>query len=451
MVESLSMPAKSNSQPTGRFGFNVIGYVSGNLGLGVTTRNIVSLLISRGLPTAVFDLDPGKNRTKYDLRFEGYAVRTLNELPYSINLFILPPIDLAEIISEGSSFDFGRSDRLNLAYVVWELQVLPERWISVLKLFEGLLAGSDFVRHTLESNLPDALMISAPEPVHLPEDISASREKWGLPKDAVVFVSSFDPLSDPARKNPFATVAAFLQALDENPQAYLLFKMNCNGKAHPLVDSLKKLTAGHPRILFNTDTLSYSEVLSLYASCDVFVSLHRAEGLGLGLMEAMALDKPVIATAWSGNMSFMNYSNSCLVPYEMVPVEASSAVYQSATLGVQASWAEPKIEKAAAWMRRLASDPDLRKTIGERAGVSIRAYQQRAKQGSFIEELRMIWEQRDIFTAHKTNTKSDVNVIRAALRDYGLPPLKRTMRRAGRVLNRHVLWRFHGQRNLVEK
>jgi len=449
MVESSNIPAMKSRQPTGRFGFNVIGFVSANLGLGITARNIVHLLISHGVPTAVFDLDPGKDRAKYDLSFECYAVRTLNELPYSINLFILPPTDLAAFISEGFNFDFGRAGRLDFAYVIWELQVFPTRCLPVLKLFDGLLAGSDFVRHALESTFPDALTISAPEPVRLPDDITASRENWGLPKDAVIFVSSFDPLNDFARKNPYATVSAFRQALDDNPQAYLLFKMNCNGKVHPLVDSLKKMTAGHPRILFNTDTLSYAEVLSLYASCDVFVSLHRAEGLGLGLMEAMALDKPVIATAWSGNMNYMNYSNSCLVPYEMTPVQAGNAGYQPASLGVQASWAEPNIEQAAAWMRRLASDPELRKTIGERAGVSIREYQQRAEQGTFIEELRMIWEQIDVFSAHKTNIKPNVNVIRAALQDYNLSPLKRTVRRARRAMDRHLLWRFNKQDSIL--
>jgi glycosyltransferase involved in cell wall biosynthesis len=443
------MPTMNSRQSSGRFGFNVIGFVSANLGLGVTARNIVRLLISRGLPTAVFDLDPGNDRAKYDLSFEPYTVRTLNELPYAINLFILPPTDLAAFISEGFNFDFGRAGRLDFAYVVWELQVFPKRCIPVLKLFDGLLAGSDFVRHALESNLSDALTISAPEPVHLPEGVTASREKWGLPRDAVIFVSSFDPVNDFARKNPYATVSAFLQALGENPQAYLLFKMNCNGKVHPLVDSLKKMTAGHPRILFNTDTLSYAEVLSLYASCDVFVSLHRAEGLGLGLIEAMALRKPVIATAWSGNMSYMNYRNSCLVPYEMAPVQASNNVYQSASLGVQASWAEPNIEQAAAWMRRLASDPELRKTIGERAGASIREYRQRAEQGIFIEELRTIWEHKDIFTMQKPNRKPDISVLRSELQDYQLPTFKRAMRRARRVMDRHILWRFNKPANVL--
>jgi hypothetical protein len=140
------------------------------------------------------------------------------------------------------------------------------------------------------------------------------------------------------------------------------------------------------------ETLSYADVLKLYASCDVYVSLHRAEGLGLGLMEAMALGKPVIATAWSGNMTFMNYTNSCPVNYHLIPVDASTPVYRKGRLGMETIWADPDIDEAAAWMHRLADDPDLRAEIGRKAADDMRQWQDEACHGKFIDELQAIWE-----------------------------------------------------------
>jgi len=140
------------------------------------------------------------------------------------------------------------------------------------------------------------------------------------------------------------------------------------------------------------DSLTYQEVLSLYGACDVFVSLHRSEGFGLALIEAMALGKPVIATAWSGNMTFMNALNSCLVSYRLVPVKATQGVYSRRLLGAGALWAEPNLADAAVWMARLVNEPSLRSTIGARAARSIVGYQKEAEQGAFLDELAAISE-----------------------------------------------------------
>ena len=125
----------------------------------------------------------------------------------------------------------------------------------------------------------------------------------------------------------------------------------------------------------------------------IYMCLYTApKGLGLGLMEAMALGKPVIATAWSGNMTFMNYTNSCPVNYHLIPVDACTSIYRKETQGLETTWADPDIEEAAAWMARLADDPDLRDQIGRKAANDMRQWQDEACQGKFIDELQAIWE-----------------------------------------------------------
>src|SRR5204862_1514764 len=135
-------------------------------------------------------------------------------------------------------------------------------------------------------------------PLYLPNQISPSRARFGLPEEAALFLVSFEPNSDVRRKNPFAAIEAFRQAFHNDSRRHLVIKLNnttAKGGKHRAVTELHDICDAHENIHIVDRTLGYPDVLSLYATCDVVVSLHRAEGLGLGLMEAMALGKPVIA------------------------------------------------------------------------------------------------------------------------------------------------------------
>jgi hypothetical protein len=102
------------------------------------------------------------------------------------------------------------------------------------------------------------------------------------------------------------------------------------------------------------------------ASCDCYVSLHRAEGFGLTLAEAMSLGRPVIATGYSGNLDFMTDRNSYLVAHEMAPVGPGSAPYPP-----EAEWAEPDIEHAARLMREVFENQDAARQRGRLAAAEI--------------------------------------------------------------------------------
>ncbi|MGH9582417.1 MAG: glycosyltransferase, partial [Bryobacteraceae bacterium] len=109
------------------------------------------------------------------------------------------------------------------------------------------------------------------------------------------------------------------------------------------------------------------ELHELIAACDSFVSLHRSEGFGLGIAEAMYLGKPVIATNYSGNVDFTKQDNSCLVDYRLVPVKPGEYLFPEGQV-----WADPNVDQAAMYMRRLAGDRDYAKRIGSAGTESIR-------------------------------------------------------------------------------
>ncbi len=377
---------------TANFGINVVGHVSGNLGLGVSARSVIKSLLENGIPLAIFDVDPGLGRGRKDLTFAQYHVKSLEELVYPITLFMMPPTIgwLKEAIPE-----LFPADKLLIAYSMWELPVLPPQWMESLETFDVLVAGSEFIRHAFEFNLSKVQTIVTKHPLYLPDNIVGDRARFNLPADKTIFVTAFEPNSDPMRKNPRGTLRAFLSAFPDDDSVCLVVKVNnayADGILHSSVVELQSIASDDKRIVFITASMPYVDVLRLYASCDVFVSLHRAEGLGLGLMEAMALGKPVIATGWSGNMSFMDHTCACLVPYVLIPVNGSIPAYTSAELGREAKWAEPSLAHASAWMRQLAASQELRSEIGQAAARAMARHHKEASAAEFVRELHSIWQ-----------------------------------------------------------
>ena len=171
-----------------------------------------------------------------------------------------------------------------------------------------------------------------------------------------------------SRKNPLAAIAAFRKAFDDAPNRVLAIKLIDNG-AQWARRELDAAIAGATNIRLVEGMLPEADMAGLMAAADIVISLHRSEGFGLVPAQAMALGKPVIATAWSGNLDFMHNDNSALVSYSLVPVHDPEGAFQSDNQ----SWADANVDEAVEWLRRLAADADLRARIGEAAAKDIAA------------------------------------------------------------------------------
>jgi glycosyltransferase involved in cell wall biosynthesis len=241
-------------------------------------------------------------------------------------------------------------------------------------------------------------------PLYLPTGIEPDRKRFSIPEHSIAFLTSFDVSSDIARKNPVAAITAFEQAFAGDDRACLVVKLNSHQQLDAVeseqVTLLMQVAARHANVRVIHEILGYSELMALYASCDVFVSLHRGEGLGLCLMEMMTLGRPVIATGWSGNMSFTNAANSCLVGYDFIPVQGANQVaYAPSNLGPGAVWADARVDEAAHWMRRLADEPLLRERLARTARSDMAAYQQRIHVRALADAVRRVAAQRGIALA----------------------------------------------------
>ncbi len=410
------------------FGFNVIGYVTGNLGLGVAARATIDTLERRGERVAAVDVStlrgPG-TVTEYNRLF-GPAGQ---EAPYAFNIFHLNPPEIAGLVQTRPPW-LRMADTFNACVPFWELPRLPRAWTPTLSAMDLVLTPSEFVHDTVRRDLPRVPRVRHPQVVRLPATIRPDRPRWGLLPDTVVFVVSFDANSDVERKNPWAAIEAFRRAKAQLPAAQLVVKLMTRGAASSSAQltRLQALAASVDGLRIIDEEVSYEDVLSLYASSDVVVSTHRSEGLGLVLMEAMSLGKPVIATGWSGNMDFTTTRNSVLLSPHMVPARGFHTQYNRFYVGKDVEWADTDIDEIAEVMRRLGTDASLRRELGDRARADMEARRIEVSAGRFVDESLPLF--RELVARGATGGRSNA-ARRAAL--ASLPAIHLSYRAAART------------------
>lgn len=425
-------------------GINLIANLSANTGLGVHARHIAARLLEKGIRVDGYDVNAQTGHAPSPVP-EGVCLKGApGQLTHPINLFLLNPSAMFALLARHAS-DFLQDQCLNVAIPMWELPVLPLKWRKAFQAIDVIASPSYSLRASYDTQVDGITTLDAPCPITLPPGIAPDRARFGLPDRGVLFFSSFETNSDTARKNPYAAIAAFTKVFKDDDDAYLVIRVNNASGQGQALRRLKDLCAPHPRILLLEQGLDYASVLSLYASCDVLVSLHRAEGMGLVLMEAMSLGKPVIATAWSGNMSYMNHANACLVDYSLIPVEAELPLYSERYLGAPATWADPDIDHAAAWMHALWQYPQLRQEIGNQARLAMCRYQSLAHEAAFIDEIMAIWQQRKLLgITGKRKANVPVRLLWDAARSVPPNRLDALANPIRTFLEQHVSWRLKG-------
>ncbi|MCC8625486.1 glycosyltransferase family 4 protein [Xanthomonas vesicatoria] len=341
-------------------GINIIGYIRGEFGLAESARMYARALINAGVPVSLYDLDLGLPHSWKDRSLDGFIDQ---HMPHKVTVVFVNPDYL------GAAFEKVGRARMEGHYVIacwfWELEVIPSSWLSAIALVDEIMVASKFVEDAFRC-ITDKPIMRLPLPLSDQRDSGLQRQDFGLESEAFVFLFTFDFHSFLARKNPQAVVHAFKNAFPEGRNDVCLVVKSSNGHMYPeQMAELLSLVAEDQRILLRDEVIDKTHVRALQRCCDVYVSLHRAEGFGLGLAECMSLGKPVIATGWSGNMEFMTDSNSCLIDYDLVPVAGRYPESNGAR------WAEPRIASAAAAMRRLADDPVQARRLGEAARADI--------------------------------------------------------------------------------
>ncbi len=261
-------------------------------------------------------------------------------------------------------------DRLVIGYWAWELPVAPPGWRVGVPFVHQAWVLSRFTADALEPLLPGRVRVVTPPLAVAPPVASAlDRAAFGWPADAVVTLVSFSLASSFERKNPLGAVAAFRAAFADRADRLLVLKVGNPADFPADFAALRAAVAGAGNIRLDPRTLPAPDAHAMTRAADIVLSLHRSEGFGLIPAEAMLLGRPVIATAWSGNLDFMDADSAALVPAKLVPARDPRAVFEAPG----AVWAEPDQGAAVAHLRRLADDPAARAALGARGQAYARA------------------------------------------------------------------------------
>lgn len=334
-------------EPKGpRGGATLIGYADGVLGMGEHVRMSAETLARTTTPFGVLDIDPGPHHKRAGVAGN---IPMVEDNRFRANIFHVNADQMLHAYCQLGS-DFFRN-RYNIGFWAWELSKCPVNWLPVVSMIDEIWAPSRFIQDCF-SEVTDKPVVYMPLCVELPNFERRSRAYFGLPEGDCLFLYTFDFLSYIDRKNPFAAILAFKQAFPAgHERAGLVLKIMKGDPKSPKWREMIDLIGGDKRIHVINEVMSRSDVLSLTDSCDCFLSLHRSEGFGRGPAEAMYLGKPVIVTAYSGNMDFTRKGASLLVDYKLIPVEPGQYVFEEGQV-----WADADVSHAARHMRSVFED-----------------------------------------------------------------------------------------------
>ncbi len=355
----------------------VTGFFNEALGIGRAGRLTAEALRAAGYTVIEHDLRPAFRHIR-----DGRA-----DLPGEGGVWLIhanaPEVMIAMLAHPAAQWN----DRYRIGYWAWETARVPASWLYIADYLHEIWVPSRFVHDALARSLRqkgrEDLIVRirmmphlVPVPAQDPNWRHDARARFGLDPDLCEVLCLFDTKSSAVRKNPWGALDAWQQAFPEpSTTARLTLKVVDLAGDRPTEQKLLAILAGRPDIRLVSERFDDQDMDAFIAAFDVLMSLHRSEGFGLTLAEAMAAGVAVIATAGSGNDDFMTGEAARLVPSHPVRVHDPEGPYGDLAGDREQTWGEPDIAAAAAALRELAGSRALRDAMAAHGPEAIRALQ----------------------------------------------------------------------------
>jgi glycosyltransferase involved in cell wall biosynthesis len=328
-----------------RWGVNVAGFFTAELGIGEAARLLIAGLDAQGIPALPIQgllIPPSRQGAAFS-----YAKP--DDAAYPINIVCINGDGIPVFAREAGRAFFG--GRHTIALWWWEVGDPPADWSRAYEFIDEVWVASQHIYEAIAPTSP-VPVVKMTLPVLMPEVAQRTRGELGLPEEGFVFLYVHDYHSVSARKNPLGAIEAFQRAFPAGSGARLVIK-SINGATRPIEhDRVVQAAGEHEHITLLDEYVSGAEKNAIIAHCDCYVSLHRSEGFGLTVAEAMLLSKPVIATRYGGTQEFLSEENAYLVDWTPATVGEGAFPYPS-----DGVWAEPNLDHAATLMRRVFAEP----------------------------------------------------------------------------------------------
>lgn len=380
-----SIPIRRALAPEGRVlgGTDVVGFLNAEHGIGEAARLLVEALKDADVSVSTIGYRNTASRQLHE--YETDEVGKYRTVVMAVNAELHAPLTQT----------FGKfflRDTYVIGQWFWELETAPPWYKPAYKYVSELWAPTKFIEQMLRNEVPKEIPVRyMPLPLRQPRVVEGvSREQLGL-DDRFMFLFTFDFMSVVKRKNPLGLVEAFKRAFVPGEGPMMVLK-SINGDSRPESSAeLQRAINGRDDIIWMDKYLDSEMSAALMNQCDCYVSLHRSEGLGLTIAEAMLLGKPVIATGYSGNLDFMTPDTSYLVPWTRVKVGDGAEAYSS-----RATWAEPNLDVAAEMMRTVYENPEAAQAVAKAGKLDLEQRFTREITGARMKaRLEEIWESLD--------------------------------------------------------
>ena len=353
--------ARQSGQRAGAPGVNLVAYIRAEMALGVVARGMAAAFEAAGVEFSVINLEAGNYSLHTD---RSWSRKETRRSDYDTTIVCVNPDNSFHLRTQAPLNVLG--ERYVIANWYWELAELPDEWLKEFEYVDEVWAASQFIADAVSRKSP-VPVVRMPPVVMLSDEAGLTRDQLSLPEDRYLFLAMFDTNSVLQRKNPLGVLRAFKAAFEATDNRVgLVMKFNNPDYRVPLLQSVREEMAGRENVFIIDRIMNRAEVTSLIKVCDCFVSLHRAEGFGLGPAEAMSLAKPAIITNWSGSVDYMTPDNSIAIDYELVKLGQDYGPYKA-----HQHWAEPDLDQASHWMKKLVADPSLGPRLGHQAQQTI--------------------------------------------------------------------------------
>ena len=339
----------------------LVGHPFATVGMGEQLRSHIAACRAVHLPCSVVDIFRYAARSDPD-HIDLVADCEVDTLGAGIRIFHINGDEVDRVIEAcGKRFFEG----YNIIVPAWELPIYPDVWAAQLRKFDEVWALSQFIGGSLSATGISSTYIG--QAVEIPLGYFLPRKYFGIRESAFTLLHFFDLTSYAARKNPDAVLSMFQTIRQRREFAAVQLVLKVKSGDQDGEEWLRPISARLPEVICLANPMSTFETRSLINACDCLVSLHRAEGFGRGLGEAMFLGRLALATGWSGNMDYMANENALLADYQLVPVGKEQYPFGDGQV-----WAEANVDYAAGLVEAALDDRAHAAAIAARGQRDIR-------------------------------------------------------------------------------
>ncbi len=366
-------PARMPTAPVEHLqpGVNVIAYFTAESGVGQAARLMLSGIEAAGIPhaTVTYDNAPGR-------RSHAFTATGVEDARFDTNLIC---VNADQILTANHWMgDRLRANRYRIGLWWWETAVFPDTFDGSFDVVDEIWVGSAFVGDAIRQRTDKPVTV-IPMPVVVPEAVGGARATVDISDDTFLVLFAYDFDSVFARKNPLGALEAYRRAFTPDSGCTLLLK-SINGERHlEQLEELRMAAADRPDVIVLDHYLDATTNRGLIAECDCYLSLHRSEGFGVTIAEAMAYGRPVVASAYSANMEFMDAETGYPVPVTEGIIPKGAEPYPAGT-----TWAEPDIDEAARLLAHVRGNPAAAARIGTLAANRIRTTRSPGRAGTVM-------------------------------------------------------------------